>query len=119
MSDETQAMLLGAVRHLLTLAGGVFAAGGINLTGTQIDSIAGGIVALIMVGWSVWQKRSASTAARRVAVASAVASVEKGVPVTVFETPVGQANVATMVSATEIAAAPSVPVLTSPSPAAP
>ena len=117
MSDETQAMLLGAVRHLLTLAGGYLAAGGITLTGTQYDNLAGGIVAIVMVGWSLWQKRSASTAARQVAVASAVATLEKGVPVTVAVTPPGEANVATKISATEIAAAPAVPALQVPMPA--
>ncbi len=117
MSDETQAMLLGFVRHLLTVAGTMFAAGGINLSGTQLDNLAGGIVALAVVGWSMWQKRTAAVASRQIAVASAVATFEKGTPVTVEVTPVGEPNVATKISATEIAAAPAVPTLQQPMPA--
>ena len=117
MSDDTKAVILGLVRHLLGAAGAYLAAGGITLTGTQLDNLAGVAVILMAGGWSWWQKRAAAATSRQVAVASAVATFEKKVPVIVAVTPRGEPNVATRISATEIATAPAVPALQTPLPA--
>ncbi len=70
-------------------------------------------------GWLAtrWRVHKAAADARKTAVASAAASVKLGAPVIVTETPPGQPNVATLISATEQAAAPSVPTDVPPTPA--
>lgn len=80
---------------------------------TALLTVGGALVTTGVAFWSMWQKRQA----RRLEVASAVASAEIGTPVVVTVTPEGMPNVATRVSATEAAAAPSVPAGVTPSPA--
>ena len=47
------------VRHVLTaLAGGL--AVRYSIDGASMDAIAGGITAVIGVGWSIWQKRGSA-----------------------------------------------------------
>ncbi len=117
MNDLAQQIIGGAVRSLVAMAAGYMAAKGIALTGSQTDTIIGALMILGTVGWSGLQKVWASSASRSIAVASAVASVEHGVPVTVTVTPEGQPNVATRVSGAEAAAAPAVPIDVPPTPA--
>ena len=52
MSDQMQAIILGLVRHGI----GILATHGIAVTGGQMDSLAGGLMVLIAVGWSWYQK---------------------------------------------------------------
>ncbi len=106
-------------RHALTLGGGALAAFGISLptwlasiTDPQLNIIVsaamffcGGGMALVGVlkgRWDKWQ-------ARRVLVASTIASVQQGSPVALTVTPDGLPNDLTHISATEQAAAPRVP----------
>jgi hypothetical protein len=57
MSNETQAIILGIVRHAIGTLGGILVAHGIPaLTGGQMDSVAGGVMVLIAVGWSWYHK---------------------------------------------------------------
>ncbi len=49
-------MILGLARHLLTAAGGALVAKGYVDAGTA-ETAVGALVALIGVGWSVWEKR--------------------------------------------------------------
>lgn len=49
-------MILGVIRHLLTAFGGAFAANG-AVTSTDIETIIGGVVALVGVVWSVISKK--------------------------------------------------------------
>lgn len=46
---------LGVIRHVLTTAGGAMVTAG-HLDGSQAQQIAGGIVAVIGVLWSIWEK---------------------------------------------------------------
>ncbi len=106
-------------RHALTYAGAALSAFGLsmptwlaNLTDPQITSVVaavmffgGGLMSLVgfLKGrWDKWQ-------ARRVLVASTVASVRQGTPVAVTVTPAGQPNDVTHISMTEQHAAPSIP----------
>ncbi len=50
MNKELIAKLL---RHLLGFAGGYLAAKGIEITGTDMDAIAGGLAAIAAVAWSI------------------------------------------------------------------
>jgi hypothetical protein len=69
-------------------------------------------VAALVVGWlgSLWQRHLEAVAARKVLVASAVASAQHGAPVVVTVTPTGEPNIATRISPAEQVAAPSVPL---------
>ena len=49
-------MVLGIIRHLLTAFGGAFAANG-AATATDVETIIGGVVALVGVVWSVLSKK--------------------------------------------------------------
>jgi hypothetical protein len=119
MNDLVQQILGGLVRTAIAAFGAWAAAGGVVLTGTQLDQLSGAALILAMAGWSAVQKWIAAQTSRTAQVAAAVASVEKGSPVVVTVTPEGQPNVATKISATEQAAAPSVPMSTPPQPAPP
>ena len=110
-------IILGLVRGVVGIASGFGFAWATSVSGDQITMVATAIVAVGMLGWSMYQKIADIRANRRTAVASAVASAQHGVPVVVTETPPGQPNVATKISATEQAAAPSVPQGTPLSPA--
>jgi len=46
------------VRHLLTSAGGALAAHGYAVSNSDVETIAGGLLAIGGVVWSIWQKRS-------------------------------------------------------------
>lgn len=48
----------GALRALLATIGGALVANG-HITAEQNQMLAGAIVSLLVVGWSVWQKRKA------------------------------------------------------------
>jgi hypothetical protein len=104
-----QQIIGGIVRSGVIAFGAWAAAGGVTLTGTQLDQLSGVILMLAGVGWSIVQKWLAKRAARTGAVAAAVASVLHNTPVTVTETPKGQNNIATHISMEEQRAAPSVP----------
>jgi hypothetical protein len=56
-----RATILGLIRHLLTTAGGALAATG-AVAETDVEMIAGGLVALIGVVWSVIEKRNRAAA---------------------------------------------------------
>jgi len=110
-------IIAGIVRGIVGIASGFGFTWALTVSGDQITMAATAAVALGMLLWSGWQKIAAIRAARRTAVAAAVASAEKGVPVIVTETPPGQQNIATRVSATEAANAPAVPSSAVPQPA--
>lgn len=57
-------VILGLVRHALTIAGGAAVANG-TVSGTEYEQAIGGIVALIGVIWSVVAKRNAATPAKK------------------------------------------------------
>ena len=48
---------LGLIRHALTIVGGILVTKG-HLTGAQSDELAGAIVSIVGVVWSVIEKRS-------------------------------------------------------------
>ncbi len=113
----------GQARALVTLFGGVLAGVGIVLpafTDTQLSGyITAGMTLVGLASYAAaavhsWRQK---TADRAITVASAVASAESGTPVVVSVTPVGQPNIATRVSATEVASAPVVPSGVAPQPA--
>ncbi len=117
MNDSlVQQIVGGIVRTLIAAAGAALASGGIVLTGTQLDTFAGILTIMLMGGWSVIQKWWAAQSARTGAVSAAVASAQQGTPVTVTVTPPGEDNIATRVSATEQASAPTVPLNAPPQP---
>jgi hypothetical protein len=53
------AILLGLVRHVLTLVGGVLVSRG-SLDPTQAETLIGAILSIVGVVWSVLQKRQAA-----------------------------------------------------------
>jgi hypothetical protein len=110
MNDLTQQILGGLVRTGVASFGAWAAAGGVTLTGTQLDQLSGILLMLAAGGWSAIQKWLSQRTNRTALVASAVASAQHGAPVVVTVTPEGQPNVATRVSPAEQAAAPSVPI---------
>lgn len=57
-SPEMQAMVGGVIRHLIVLAGGA----GV-LSQNQLGQLAGALAVIVGIGWSIYQKKSASTAA--------------------------------------------------------
>lgn len=52
-----QEMVLGVIRHILTIVGGVVVTKGYADTAT-VTTIVGGVLAAIGVGWSIWTKRA-------------------------------------------------------------
>ena len=56
-----QEMILGIIRHILTIASGAVVVKGYTDESTA-TTIVGGIVAFIGVVWSIWAKRQAPTA---------------------------------------------------------
>jgi hypothetical protein len=56
-SYETKEQVMGVVRHILTAGGGYFVGQGL-LTGDMMVEIVAGVVTLVGVVWSVWNKRS-------------------------------------------------------------
>ena len=57
MSNPIKEMVLGIVRHLLTIAGGVLIKDGLAVPGAfSPELIAGLAAALVGVGWSIYQK---------------------------------------------------------------
>ncbi len=50
-------IVLGLIRHILTVAGGYLVAQG-TLTSGDLTELIGGIVAIVGVGWSVYEKRA-------------------------------------------------------------
>jgi hypothetical protein len=113
----------GQIRSFLSLIGGVLAGVGIVLpsfTDTQINGYVYAtmtIVGLVSYGVAAYKSWQAKNADRKALVASAKASAQHGTAVVVTETPPGQENVAVKISATEQAAAPSVPQGVPPQPA--
>lgn len=116
----------GQIRALMPFIGGGLAALGVVLpsfTDAQLAGYVYAVMTLIGFGsyaaaalWSWRQKRAAKKAAREAEVAAAVASANAGKPVTVTVTPPGMPNEAVLITATEAAAAPSVPRNVAPSP---
>jgi len=51
------------VRHGLGIAAGALLADG-TLTADQVNTIGGAITGLLVIGWSVWQKKRAAKAAQ-------------------------------------------------------
>lgn len=119
MNDLVQQILGGLVRTAIAAFGAWAAAGGVVLTGTQLDQLSGVVLILVMGLWSAAQKWIAAQASRTAQVSAAVASAEHGTPVVVTVTPEGMPNVATKISATEQAAAPAVPAGVPPQPVPP
>lgn len=54
-----QAMVLGIIRHALTVAGGALVTSG-YLGSSDVEQIVGALVTIIGVGWSVLNKRGLS-----------------------------------------------------------
>lgn len=57
MDDSTKQLLTGLVRHALTIAGGYLAARGISVDDSTATALAGGLVALVGVVWSMLHKK--------------------------------------------------------------
>ena len=102
-------IVAGLVRGILGIASSFGFTWALAVTGDQITMIATAAMAVAMLGWSVWQKICAIRDKRRAEVAAAVASIEKGVPVTVKVTPGDQPNEVVRIPAAEMRAAPVVP----------
>ena len=49
------------IRHLLGFAGGYLAAKGIEITGTDMDAIAGGLAAIVAIAWSLKAAKTPAT----------------------------------------------------------
>jgi hypothetical protein len=109
LPDLVQQIIGGEVRTGVIAFGTWAAAGGVHLTGTELDQIAGTVLVLIMAIWSGVQKYLTQVAARKREVAAAKASAEQGKPVTVTVTPAGQPNIAIPVPPPELIAAPTAP----------
>jgi hypothetical protein len=103
----------GIVRTGMAAFGAWAAAGGIAVTGTQLDQLTGSAMILAALAWSSIQKWLTQLAARKREVSAAKASAQQGEAVTVTETPPGQINFSTPVPPAEAAAAPSAPYLSS------
>lgn len=50
-----QQIILGLVRHALTIAGGYLVARGVD--GATVEAIIGGVTAAAGLAWSAWDKR--------------------------------------------------------------
>jgi hypothetical protein len=59
MDKQVTAIIGGIVRHIVTVASGAFVFNG-YMTDSQVETIAAGITALVVIGWSVWQKRNSA-----------------------------------------------------------
>ncbi len=101
-------VLGGLIRGVISIGDGLGFGWGLLVSGDQVTMAATAIIALAMLGWSVWQKFAAIRKARRAEVAAAVASARIGVPVTVIETPKGKVNIVAPIAPAEVAAAPTV-----------
>lgn len=53
---NSKEQVMGVVRHILTAGGGYFVGQGL-LTGDMLVEVVAGVVTLIGVVWSVWDKR--------------------------------------------------------------
>jgi hypothetical protein len=53
-------ILLGIVRHILTVTGGSFVADG-WLSDNDLNSLIGAVLTIIGVGWSIWQNSKTRT----------------------------------------------------------
>lgn len=114
-------IVAGLFRGVVGIASSFGFTWALTVTGDQATMAATAVVALAMLGWSAWQKIASIRAARRAEVGAAKASAAIGKPVTVVETPVGQSNVAVLISREEMATAPAIPpvgVVPSPAPVA-
>ncbi len=114
----------GQIRTLIALLAGAGLLGGV-WAGVTADQIANWLTAILTVVGLAGAVYAAMTSwwakiqDRKALVAAAKASAQHGEPVTVTVTPEGMPNVATKISATEQAAAPSVPQGIPPQPAPP
>lgn len=61
MDQTTVDAILGVVRHALTTAGGGLVTAG-YLSSDNLTQIVGGVIALLGVGWSIYQKKHAKPA---------------------------------------------------------
>lgn len=61
MTDQLTSIIGGLVRHGLGIAAGGFVANG-TITGSQVEIIGGAITSVIVVIWSVLQKKRAAKA---------------------------------------------------------
>lgn len=60
MDQTTVDSILGVIRHVMTSAGGALVTHGV-LTQGNLESGVGGIIALLGVAWSIYQKKSQPT----------------------------------------------------------
>lgn len=51
-------IIQSVIRHLLSSGGGALAAHGYAVSGSDVETVSGSIIAIIGVVWSIWQKRS-------------------------------------------------------------
>lgn len=51
-------ILQSVIRHLLSSGGGALAAHGYAVSGSDIETLTGSIIAIVGVVWSIWQKRA-------------------------------------------------------------
>jgi len=58
MDKTTIDALFGVIRHAMTTAGGGLVAAGV-VTNEQWTALVGGVVAILGIGWSIWQKKKA------------------------------------------------------------
>jgi hypothetical protein len=61
MDNQLASIIGGIVRHAITVVSGAFVANGL-VTGSQVETASGAITALIIIGWSIWQKKKAAKA---------------------------------------------------------
>lgn len=61
MNDQLTSIIGGLVRHGLGIAAGGAVANG-TVTGSQIEVIGGAITSVLVVVWSIWQKKRAAKA---------------------------------------------------------
>jgi hypothetical protein len=114
----------GQLRTLIALLAGAGLLGGV-WAGVTAEQIANWLTAILTVAGLAGAAYAALTSwwakiqDRKMLVASAKASAQHGTAVVVTETPPGQENTARLISATEQAAAPSVPQGVPPQPAPP
>jgi hypothetical protein len=107
----------GLVRGVIQISSGLGFTWALTVSGDQIQMAVTAGAMLITLGWSAWQKIVAIRDSRikevAAAKASAQATLATGVvtPVTVKVTPEGQPNIAVPVPLTEMAQAPSAPVI--------
>lgn len=57
----TTPMVMGILRHALTIAGGALVTSG-YLSGAELETAAGAVATLVGLGLSIWVKRGASAA---------------------------------------------------------